>query len=103
MQVKTFLFSLSVAALTACAVDDTSQQQAAIEEAEVNPSPNPTRVIEQVKQHAKESKRDMDEIIAMPMDDKDSGEADLRAHQEQVVTTLPSITLLANTLPSNTM
>ena len=59
MQVKTFLFSLSVAALTACAVDDTSQQQVAVEEAEANQNPNPTRLIEQVKQHAQESKRDL--------------------------------------------
>lgn len=103
MQVKTFLFSLSVAALAACAVDDSSQQQAAIEEAEANQNPHPTRVIEQLKQHAKESKQDLDEIIAMPMDDKVSREADSGTRRELQAQTIAREMIPATTSPSVAM
>ena len=85
MQVKTLLFSLSIAALTACAVDDSSQQQAAAEDGKANPEPNPTVVIEQIDQDAKESRQALDEIIAMPMQDMASGESNNRTRQEHSV------------------
>jgi Ca-activated chloride channel family protein len=80
MQVKTFLFSLSVAALTACAVEDSSQQQVVHEETENNPQS--THVIEQVNQHAKDSRHELDEVMVIAKEDKTSGDVRLPQRQE---------------------
>ena len=65
MQVKPFLFTLLIAALTACSVDDNSHKQVAHEDTDASKHNVP--VMEVLNREVGESRRELDEIIAMPM------------------------------------
>jgi len=83
MQVKPFLFTLSIAALTACSVDDNSHKQVAHKDADT--SKHDIRVVEQINRDALESKKELDEIIAMPMEQEEAGKATATSSQQSPV------------------
>lgn len=80
MQVKPFLFTLSIAALTACSVDDNGHKQ--VDHQDADASKHDIRVVEQLNREALESKKELDETIAMPMQEQEAGKATTTSSQQ---------------------